>query len=83
MIVLLLILLLYQLPQLPVHHRFDWLRPDLDLTFNSYNLGTSFHVWGEEGFQNIYIEAPRTMLIVHVNGKYVSISRKELEERAK
>ena len=71
----------------PIHYnyRIDWLRPDLYLWpyEGNYTLGTSAHVWGEDGFHSIYISAPRSSVVILLpNGKRVTISRDEIERKA-
>ena len=67
-------------------YRIDWLRPDLYLwpSEGNYNLGSYVHTWGEEGFHGIYIAAPRSSVVILLpNGKRVTITRAEIEGRAK
>jgi hypothetical protein len=69
----------------PTEYRIDWLRPDLYLWPNTVTvLGSAAYAFGHEGFAHIYIQAPlRSVVILLPNGKSVTITREEIDARAK
>ncbi len=77
----------------PDHTRVrEWLRPNLTITQGSctdtpgacYDIGPRQRVWGDERWANTYLDAPMSAVYIRAsNGKWVKITRAEIERRAR